>query len=221
MAENDSFPPARIEVRLDGLPIEVPPERQSFTAIHSFLELLALQQQRILCALSVDDRPVNLTHPRPVSRGFTCVEAETMGLNEVPLQLIKAAVLQTRTLRSRVQAAVELVLINNIRQASELWWSVSIAMKEPLLTLNLLPEDICGPDNGRASFRQLRKWQLQQLGRIILEVDDACRSFDTEHLSDALENRALPWLDQLMESLMLWQEIMAGRCREIPNSLPT
>src|SRR5689334_10264159 len=107
MAENDSLPAARIEVRLDGLPIEIPPERQSFTAIHAYLELLALRQQRILCSLSVNDRPVNLTHPRPVPRGFTCVEAETMGLNEVPLQLIKAAVQQTRTLRTRVQSAVE------------------------------------------------------------------------------------------------------------------
>lgn len=219
MAALDPFSERKIEVKLDGLPIEIPAERQSLAAVHSYLELAALQQERILCALSIDGNPVNLSHPRPVSRFFTCVEAETMGLNEVPFQLIKAALQQATTLRNRVQATLELVLINDLRQARELWWSISTSLKEPLLTLNLLPEDVCGPDNGRASLRQLRKWQLQQLGRIVLEVDEACRANDTTPLSDALENRALPWLDHLLETLALWQETWVGNLPEAPKSL--
>jgi len=95
-------------------------------------------------------------------------------------------------------------MINNLNQARELWWSLSTNFKEPLLTLSLLPDHICGPDNGRASLSQLRKWQLQQLGCIIQDVDEASRSEDTTALSDALEKRALPWLGSLLESMNLW-----------------
>ena len=51
--------------------------------------------------------------------------------------------------------------------------------------------------------------QLQQLGRIMQEVDEACRSEDVALLSDVLEKRALPWLDGLIDSLGVWQETMA------------
>jgi hypothetical protein len=197
-------------VKLDGVSVEIPPERRSFSGIRSFLETLALQHQRILCALNVDGESINLTHPRTIRREFTQVEAETMSLNEVPVQLIKAAHQQTTALRARVQTAVELVLINNLQQAREVWWNLAPTMKEPLLTLSLLPDHICGPANGRASLTQLRKWQLEQLGSIIQDIDDASASDNTTLLSDALEKRALPWLDHLLESLNLWQETTAG-----------
>lgn len=195
-----------IEVKLDGVSVEIPPERRSFVAIRSYLESLALQQQRILCALNVDGESVNLAQPRLSWKPFTQVEAETMTLSEVPAQLVRAALQQTTAIRSRVQSAVELVLINEISLARELWWNLATALKEPLLTLSLLPDNTCGPSNGRASLTQLRKWQLEQLGTIIQEVDDASRTEDTAPMSDALENRVLPWLDSLLESLNLWNE---------------
>jgi hypothetical protein len=211
MAAFESFP-SDVEVTLDGLPVEMPADRRSFFAIRSYLETLALQQQRILCSLNVDGESVNLTHPRTNAGPFGRVEGETMSLSEVPVQLIKAALQQTTTVRSRVQSAVEVVLINEVRRARELWWHLSTALKEPLLTLSLLPENICGPTNGGASLMQLRKWQLQQLSCVIQDVDAACQSEDPAALSDALEKRALPWLDSLHDSLRLWHEMIA------PNS---
>lgn len=209
MAAFESFP-TEVEVKMDGVPVEIPAERRSFVAIRSYLESLALQQQRILCALNVDGEAINLAHPRIAWKGFSRIEAETMTLNDVPAQLIKAALQQTITLRSRVQSAVELVLINDCRMSRELWWSLSTILKEPLLTLSLLPDNICGPNNGRAPLTQLRKWQLEQLGGIIQDIDDASQVDDTRLLSDALEKRALPWLDSLLESLNLWNEILVG-----------
>ena len=206
----DSFPTAEVEVKLDGLPIELAPERRSFVSIRSYLESLALQQQRILCSLHVDGEPVNLTQPRIPSKPFARVEGETMSLSEVPVQLVKAALQQTGAVRSRVQSAVDLVLINEAPRARELWWSLSTALKEPLLTLSLLPETICGPAAGGASLGQLRNWQLQQIGCVIKDVDEACRLDDTAALADALERRALPWLDNLHESLSLWHETLSS-----------
>src|SRR5262245_20461784 len=96
-----------VQVKLDGLPVEVPAERRSLAAIRSFLELLALQQQRILCSLNVNGQAVHLTQPPPPPKILTTVEAETMSLAQMPIQLVKAALQQTANVRSRVQSAIE------------------------------------------------------------------------------------------------------------------
>jgi hypothetical protein len=206
MASFEFLSSGEIEVRLDGSAVEIPPERRSFSAIRSYLESLALQQQRILCSLCVDGEPVNLTQPRMTSKPFARVDGETMSLNEVPVQLIKAALQQTAAARAKVQSAVAQVLINDTGRARELWWNIATALKEPLLTLSLLPDTIGRPAEDSASVRQLRQWQLQQLGAVIQDVDDACGTDDTTLLSDALEKRALPWLNKLQDSLSLWLE---------------
>ena len=204
MALNE-FESGEVEVKLDGANVLVPAERRSLDGIVAYLDFLALQQQRILCLLCVDGEAVNLTHGggRRFS-SFSQIEAETMSLAEVPHQLIKAALQQTVTARTRVQAAIELVLINSAARSYELWWSLSVSLKEPLLTLSLIPETICGPENGRASLSQLRKWQLQQLGGLIHEVDAVCNSEDTLQLADALEKRVMPWLNNLHDALQMW-----------------
>ena len=101
---------------------------------------------------------------------------------------------------------MELVLINDANRARELWWGLALSLKEPLLTLSLLPENFFNPVNGSAPLSQLRLWQLEQLGCVIKDVDDSCDAEDPAVLSDMLEKRALPWLDSLQSSLRLWLE---------------
>lgn len=209
---SDNAADGNIEIKLDGMSVEVPSDRRSFSAIRSYLELLALQEQRVLCSINLDGEPVNLTGSQS-AQSFALFEAETMGLKEVPLQLIKAALQQTVSARARLESAVELVLINDNSHAREIWWNLSALMKEPLLTLSLLPESICKPANGGASLMQLRKWQLEQLGCVIQDVDATCDAEDTIVLSDALENRALPWLNALHDSLNLWNETLLAETR--------
>ena len=199
--------PQDIEVIVDGLAVEIPPGRGSLAGIRSYIEWLALQQQRILCSLTVDGELVSLTRPRQ-GNSFARVEAETMSLDEVPVQLIGAAIQQTAAVRARAQSAVELVLINEAAYAKELWWNLATGLKEPLLTLSLLPETMCGSTGG-ASLMQLRKWQLQQLGCVVHDVDEASNTDDPAALSDALEKRVLPWLDNLHESLRQWHEMIS------------
>jgi hypothetical protein len=194
-----------IEVTLDGRPVALPEERRSMASIRSFLEVLALDQQRILCSMAVDGKPVDLSQPPAAGTRFARIEAETMDLEQIPLQLVRTATDQTLHARAQVVSAVALVLINGRRLARELWWNLAQELKRPLLTLSLLPDGICGPPNGRASLMQLRKWQLQQLAAIIRDVDEACGSDDTAALSNALEYRVLPWLEGLETSLELWQ----------------
>jgi hypothetical protein len=210
---SDSVPHSAVEVKLDGLPLEIPAERRTLGGICSYLESVALHKQRILCSLAVDGAPINLTQPPDDGKTFASIEAETMGLNDVPSQLIKAALLQTVSLRDRVQSAVGVVLINERKQARELWWGLSLALKEPLLTLSLLPESVYGAGEGQASLTQLRKWQLEQLGSVIQDVNDACEWDNPTVLSDVLEARVLPWIERLHTSLNLWHETMLANAR--------
>jgi len=202
-----------VEVTLDGHSVELPSERRSLNAIRSYLETLALEQQRILCSVIVDGAPTNLAQSPPVQKSFTRVEGKTIGLERMPLQLIETAMHQVSEARELVHSAVVHVLINDGVMAREFWWNLTKDLKAPLLTLSLVPETVCGPATGCASLHQLRKWQLPQLASLIKRVDEACWSEDTNVLSNALENQVLTWLDSLQQSLDLWRETIAAGVR--------
>ena len=221
MASSKSLLVGAVAVKLDGLAVSVPSERRTFAAIRSHLESLALKNRRILCALCVDGEQVNLIEPRRHTKPFVSIEGETMTMSQVPAQLISAALQQTTNVRAQVQSAVELMLINDSRRARELWWSLAVTLKEPLLTLSLLPENIFTPADGSASPMQLHQWQLEQLGCVIQDVDNSCDAEDPTVLADALEKRALPWLDKLHVSLKLWLEtILLETPEAATNSAP-
>jgi hypothetical protein len=194
---------------LDGRPVSLPPQRRSLAAIRSYLETLALEQQRILFSLRVDGARVNLSAMLPTQRKFERVEAETIDLAEVPLKLIKTAMIQTSEAETQVRSAVTLVLINDAGWAREHWWSLARVLHQPLLTLSLMPETAYGSNPAGAPLVQLRKWQLQQLGAILRDIDEASCSDDPTALSTALESRVLAWLHGLETSLELWHETLA------------
>jgi len=200
-----------IEVILDGLPVGLPPEHRSLGAIRCHLEALALEKQRILYSLSVDGQPVNLALPATGQGNFYRIEAGTVALEETALLVLKKAFQQTDLARESVETALTLVLINDGRVAREVWWNLALVLKEPVLTLSLLPGNVCNTPDGQTSSTQLRKWQLEQIASIIQDVDEACHSKDTIPLSNALENRVLPWLQNLSELISLWHEtVLAG-----------
>ena len=200
-----------VEVVLDGLPVELPSGRHSLGAIRCHLEALALERQRILYSLSLDGQPVNLALPLPGQGNFFRVEAGTVALEETSLLLLKKAFQQTDYARECVETALTLVLINGGPVAREVWWNLALILKEPVLTLSLLPDTVGGWPGGQAPPTQLRKWQLEQIAVIIRDVDEVCHSKDAIPLSDALENRVLPWLQNLSGLISLWHEtVLAG-----------
>jgi hypothetical protein len=201
----------RIEVRLDGLPVDLPLEHRSLNAIRCRLEAKALASQRVLCSIKVDGRPANLALPLVTPVGFFLVEAETVALRESSILVFKRALQQTDHVRECVETALTLVLINDAPVARELWWNLAGQLKEPVLTLSLLPDDACGPARGGASLIQLRQWQLEQVAAIIRDADDACRSESTIPLSNALETRVLPWLENLSELINLWHDTVMAK----------
>jgi hypothetical protein len=141
------------------------------------------------------------------------INAETIDLDDAPLRLIRTARQQANHARAQLEKAITLVLINDGQFAREFWWDLARDLKEPLITLSLVPERAFGCAGAGASARQLRKWQLQHLAAIIREVDQACWTEDTKILSNMLESRALPWLDNLRASLELGHETLLTRSR--------
>jgi hypothetical protein len=200
-----------IEVILDGSPVGLPGGHRSLGAIRCHLEALALERQRVLYSLSVDGQPISLALPLRDGETFCRVEAGTVALEETSLLLLKKAFQQTEYARECVETALTLVLINDGQVAHEVWWNLALVLKEPVLTLSLLPDGIGGAADGHIQGTQLRKWQLEQIAAIIRDVDEACRSQETIPLSNALENRVLPWLQNLSELISLWHEtVLAG-----------
>lgn len=204
------FFPANVslEVMLDGSPVPIPPERRTLAAIRTYLETLAMERQRVLCSFCVDGLPLDSAESITINKSFARIEGATIDLAQMPLQILSMAMQQTAQAQTQVQAAITLVLINEPAQAREHWWNLAQVLKQPLLTLSLMPEFSIGSANGTASFMQLRKWQLQQLAAIIKDVDDAGWSEDPLALSNALERRVLPWLRGLQTSFELWRETM-------------
>ncbi len=194
-----------VELLLDGLPVELPSGQRSLNAIGCYLEMLALEKQRVLHSLSVDGQPVNPALPLVNPGNFCRVEAGTVALQDTSVLLLNTALQQTHHARECVETAITLVLINNACVAHEVWWQLARQLKQPVLTLSLLP------DNCHTPLTQLRRWQLEQIAAIIRAVDETCHSADVIPLSNALENRVLPWLQKLGELISLWREtVMAG-----------
>ena len=212
-------PGEEIEITLDGMPVDVPSQQRSLNAIRYHLETIALEQQRVLCAFNIDGRAANLALPLSSEKMFFRVDAETVGLDETAVLILKSASQQADQARESVEKTLTLVLINESNVASELWWNLARQLKEPVLTLSLLPENAGRPDKSGVSLKQLHKWQLEQIAGIMREVDQACHTGDTVHLSNALESRVLPWLEKLSELISLWHEtVLASSRLGIKNS---
>jgi hypothetical protein len=197
-----------VQILLDGSPVKLPPGRRSLNGIQSYLETLALEQQRVLCHLTVDGFPASLSRPITNSRNFARVEAQSFELDDMPLQLIRTALEQTAHARSEVHSAISVIQVKEGLVAREFWWNLARQLKQPLLTLTLMPEKLCGHSYAGVSPTQLRKWQLQQLGMILKDIDQACWADDPRVLANALETRVLPWLNNLQASLELWLETL-------------
>lgn len=200
-----------IVVTLDCETVALPAGRNSVNSIRTYLETMALANQRILGEFAVDGELVDLSLPLP-DLTFHRVDAVTVPLADLPLLLLTAAGNQVERARAAVETALTLVLINNPANARELWWNLAGRLKEPVLTLSLMPEHLCELWCG-TSFQKLRRWQLEQISLIVQRVDAVCQADDNLQLSDALEKLVLPWLDRLGEHIRLWQEATLAGAR--------
>jgi hypothetical protein len=202
------------EVFLDGVRLALPEQRRSWGGIRAWLEMLALRQGRILSAMRVDGEPVELEAAEARGGSFQRIEAETTGLEEMPLQVLSTALEQTNDLLARAESALAQMCINDARGAREIWWRLAGRLKLPLVTLSLLPESAAA--SGGVAPLQMRRWQLEQLAEIIRVLDGCAEAADAGPLIEAFENRLWPWLWRLRQTLLLQREALSAGARLAP-----
>jgi hypothetical protein len=210
-SEDASLTQPHLQVFLDGLPVRLGPQPISLASIRFQLETMALEKNRILCAIKIDGIAVNLADSLLHHGPFARVEAETIDVEQMPLQLIQSALRQCAQVKGHLTQAVARVMINNGSNALHLWWGLASELKHPLVTLSLLSSDPHASGPSGDSVLQLRNRQLQQLAAIIKEIDKLPCSEDPTALSDALERRVFPWLVGLEQSLTQTQEAILAR----------
>jgi hypothetical protein len=209
-----------MDVILDGKPIRIPAECKSLGAIRTHLERLALAQERVLSHCLVDGRPANSSGFGWANNSFRSFEARTSPPADLASEILQTALRQTAAARTLVETAVPLVLINDAPLARELWCHLASQLKEPLLTLGLLPDSHYRQPDGCVSFQQMRLWQIEHYAAIIEQVNEASALEDTGALSNALEHRVLPWLQKLHDLIELWHQTALAGARILDRANP-
>jgi hypothetical protein len=175
------------------------------------LETLALEKNRLLCAIKVDGVALNLAENLLSYRRFSRVEAETIHVEQLPLQLVQTALRQCAQLKGHLRQAVARMMINDSSNARHLWWNLASELKHPLVTLGLLSNEAYELVQDGGSVSQLRNGHLQQLAVIMREIDKLPCSDDPTALSDSLEEQVFPWLARLEKSLTQALETLLAR----------
>jgi hypothetical protein len=201
------------QITLDGLPVEIPLRHRSLKAIRAHLEILALAQNRILVSFNVDGNRTTPVQSEDKDGIFCRIVAESICFDQTPALILTAALHQTEHALARVESALTLVLINEGSVARELWWTLVTELKQPVLTLSFLPADALIAAEGCAPISKLRQWQFEQVTTLIRQVDEACHAQDAIRLSNALESRVLPWLNNLRDLINLWRETVMAKSR--------
>lgn len=200
--------PSQVRVTLDGQLVGMSQQiRASLPAIRAHLEALVLCQRRILHGLVVDGVTPDLQRPAWSFDTSDNVVAATIRFDELAFQLLRLAREQVGQLRARGEAAVPLVLINEWPGVQRICWNLLPDLKEPLVTLGLLPElgrPTAGPLVAPAAICAS---QAQELGRIQQEVSGHCAFHDALASSDTLRHRLLPWLAQFHTMLAQLHEV--------------
>lgn len=184
-----------VQITLDGQAVALPTKHgRSLQAIRSHLETIALKKHRVLFSLMVNGVPVNLGDSMSPFKTFQKVVARTIPFSQLSFQLVSVAADQVNALHERVQNLALQIMINDWRKAEELWWDLMPHLKDPLLTLSFVPASITTlPYGEEISEKALRKFTQDLV--VILEVIEAIVArHELLELSNALEQRVLPWL---------------------------
>lgn len=185
----------RVQVTLDGQAVELSPKQgRSLQAIRARLETIALKKHRVLFSLVVNGSPIPLGQSMSPFKTFHKVVARTISFSQMSFQLINVAAEQVNSLHERVERLALQVMINDWAKAEEMWWELMPELKDPLLTLNFVPQAIeMLPYGEEIGAKALKKFS-DDLVRILEEIEQILARQELLELSNALENQLLPWL---------------------------
>ncbi|MGZ5544894.1 MAG: hypothetical protein ACXWIU_09475 [Limisphaerales bacterium] len=192
----------KLQITLDGQPVALSVKQgRSLHAIRAHLEQVALKRQRVLFSLTINGTPVSLGEPLSPFKTFHKIAARTIGFDQLGFQLVAVAADQVNTLHERVERLTLQVMINEWPKAEALWWELMPELKDPLLTLSFVPQNVEVLPNGEEISPKALKRFTVDLVKILEQIEEILTRKELLELSDALENRLLPWLRGLGHSL--------------------
>ena len=194
------------KILLDGKKVEIPANSmQSLAEVRAHLELLALRQDRVLASLTVDGEPISLSQVSCVKGGFSLVQAFSIGFSELAESVASTTRLQVCELKSKVDNAVTLVLINPWGPALKYLTQVEAELRTLLVVLHFLQELTGSPMMNIQFGNRTLLEHLSEFLSIINCIDQAEIQQDVITLSDVLENKLSPWLQTLIGYLSNWK----------------
>lgn len=173
-------------------------------AIRDFLEMIALHQERLLVCLSVDGVEQDLKEEELKVQDFQQVTAESMSFFELGKQMIGQVRQQVQSLKRRVESIMLQVVINEWSTARQLWgkeWRNEL--ESPLWVVDSLKK-LCGARIEELTVNQ--KPLAEHMDHFASIRDNLQSVFEKRNnigFSDALEHSYLPWLNGLVEYLIL------------------
>jgi hypothetical protein len=204
---DDPSSPIRIEVIMDGKPLELPVRiKGSLTAIRSYLESLALQHGRVVSFFTVDGIVINIIEESIEIKGMHRVKADTICFDELTRQLISTSCDRLKQLHVIAESAITQVLINDWPEVQKLWERWQPDFKSPILVVNFLRE-LCGVRlDELSSCNQTLGQHLTFFNPLIDEVEAVVAAKNILQFSNLLEERYAPWLQQLSVFLRQLEE---------------
>lgn len=208
----------RLEVTVDGAPLELPKWlADSLTSIRTYLECVAMKQERVLWSLLVDGQKMDLAQPLPGDDGFRVVRANTITFEELRNRLISAGREKVADLISAMQPVSLMVLINGLEYAKDLWFEWEPQLREPLFSLRALQELDETADDTLVLRPDIANY-LEHLTFICLEVESLFidPSFGKNEsgvvsFSEILDCTLVPLLKKLEQEFQVLQSERAGR----------
>jgi hypothetical protein len=185
----------KVLITLDGQPVVLSSKQgRSLHAIRCHLERVALKRQRVLFSLTINGTPVSLGESLSPFKTFHKIAARTIGFDQLGFQLVAVAAEQVNALHERVERLALQVMINDWSKAEKLWWDLMPELKDPLLTLSFVPPSAELLPHGQEIGAKALKRFTNDLVKIFEDIDEILTRKELLELSDALENRLLPWL---------------------------
>jgi len=194
------------QVLLDGKAIEIPVSAsQSLSEVRAHLELIALRQDRVLASLTVDGKAISLSQVSGMKGEFCLVQAFSIGFAELAQSVAITTRLQVCELKSKVDAAVTLVLINPWTPALQHLKQLEAELRTLLVVLHFLQELTGSPMMNIQFGNRTMLEHLSEFLSIINSIDHAESKQNLILLSDVLENKLSPWLNTLIGYLGNWK----------------
>lgn len=192
------------QITLDGSPVPLDDRRLSLREVFQYLENLALRHERVLSTVLVDGVQMRPSEARLSEGNFQSLKADSVTFDELGRQMVRAVRSRIAELRERVKGMQFLVLINNWDVAQWLWWELVPDFKTPMIELSFLQE-LWGT---RLEQIRLHDQTLVQhwdrIGPIHAEIEMLLqRQESLTGLSDVMERKLEPWLQQLGDFLEL------------------